>query len=508
LLAQLLIESLPIAVLGGAAGVMLASWGIKFLESLIPSDLPRFNPIAINTSVLVFSAAISLLTTIFLALAPAFFASKSDIQETLREGGRSALEHRGSGKLRSLLVVSEVAMAVLLLAGAGLLIKTFGALRHADPGFSADHLLTMQMEISPRTDFPNGHEDAAVQFYRELSERVDALPGVKGSGITTTLPLGFGMGWGKYIDVQGHTPPTSLDNVPLVRFQLSTPGFLSAIAARLRDGRFFTWQDNQNAPGVAIINEAVARQFFPNENPIGKSVSMFPPVGLLPPDARKPETYPPSRTIVGVIADMKDRAINQPSFPTVYAPYAQYHNEGWGETIFAVRTTGAPLAATGMFRDQIHLLLPNQPVSEVASMEQLMTKSLSRARFSMLLLSIFAGLALVLAAVGIYGVMAYVVAQRTREIGVRLALGAQQRDVLSMVLMGGGRLAAIGLSVGLVGSLAVNYLLRSQLYGVSSSDPATYAMVATLLGLVALAACYLPARRATRVDPLVALRYE
>jgi putative ABC transport system permease protein len=508
LLAQLLLESLPIAIFGGAAGVMLASWGIKFLESLIPSDLPRFNPIAINTSVLIFSAAISLLTILFLALAPALFASKGDIQETLREGGRGGLEHRGSGKLRSLLVVSEVAMAVLLLAGAGLLIKTFGALRHADPGFSADHVLTMQMQLSPETDFPNGHQDAAIQFYRDLSERVDALPGVAGSGITTTLPLGFGMGWGKYFDVRGHTQPTSLDNVPVVRFQLSTPGFLRTIAARLRDGRFFSQDDSQTAPFVAVINESLARQFFPNESPIGKSIRMFPPTALLPPDARKPETWPQWRTVVGVIADMKDQAINRPAFPTVYAPYAQYHNEGWGTNVLAVRTTGDPLAATGMVRDQIHSFLPNLPVAEVASMEQLLARSLSRTRFSMLLLSIFAALALVLAAVGIYGVMAYAVAQRTREIGVRLALGAQPRDVLGMILMGGGKLAAFGLVLGLVGSLGVTYLLRSQLYGVSSTDPVTYASVALLLGLIALAACYLPARRATRVDPLVALRYE
>jgi len=508
LLTQLLLESLPIAVFGGVAGVLLASWGIKLLESLIPSDLPRFNPIAINTGVLVFSAAISLLTTLLLALAPAFFASKTDIQDTLREGGRGGLEHRGSLSLRSLLVVSEVAMAVLLLAGAGLLIKTFGALRHADPGFTADHVLTMQMEISPQADFANGHEDAAIQFYRDLSARVGALPGVRNSGITTTLPLGFGMGWGKNLDVQGHTPPTSLDTVPVVRFQLSTPGFLPTIAARLRDGRFFSEDDSQTAPAVAIINETLARQFFPNENPVGKSIRMFPPLALLPPDARKPETFPPIRTIVGVIADMKDQAINRPAFPTVYAPYAQYHNEGWGTTVFAVRTSGEPLAASSMVRDQVHSLLPNLPVAEVASMEQLLARSLSRVRFSMLLLSVFAALALTLSAVGIYGVMAYAVAQRTREIGVRLALGAQPGDVLSMVLTGGAKLAVVGIVVGLVGGLALNHFLRSQLYGVSSYDPLTYACVALLLGIVALAACYLPARRATRVDPLVALRYE
>src|SRR6266403_1382311 len=303
-------------------------------------------------------------------------------------------------------------------------------------------------------------------------------------------------------------PSTSLDNVPDVRFQLSTPGYLPTIAARLRDGRFFSEDDSQTAPGVAIINEALARQFFPNENPIGKSIRMFPPLQLLAPDARKPETYPPMRTIVGIIADMKDQAINRPSFPTVYAPYAQYHNEGWGINVFAVRTSGDPLAAISMVRDQIHSLMPNIPVAEVASMEQLLARSLSRARFSMLLLSVFAALALVLAAVGIYGVMAYAVAQRTREIGVRLALGAQPRDVLSMVLVGGGKLAAFGVALGLIGSLGMNYFLRSQLYGVSSTDPLTYFTVAVLLGAVALAACYLPARRATRVDPLVALRYE
>jgi len=507
LLVQLLTESLPIALLGGIGGLLLATWGINFLESLIPKDLPRFNPISMNAGVLAFCAAISLLTTLLFSLAPALFASKTGVQDTLREGTRSGRDTLRARGLRGLLVVSETALALLLLVGAGLLSKTFGALRHADPGFSADHVLTMQMQLSPETDFPNGHEDAALSFYRDLSERVKALPGMKECGITSALPLAGGL-WGKFIDVQGHMPPTSLESVPVVRFQLSTPGYLPAIAARLRNGRFFTWQDNQTASGVAIINQALARQFFPNENPLGKSIRMIPPLNLVPPGQRKLERQPPWRTVIGVIADIKDDAINEPAPATVYAPYAQYHNEGWGMTIFAVRTTDDALAASNMIRDQIHSLLPNQPVYEVASMEQLLARSLSRARFSMLLLTIFAALALVLAAVGIYGVMAYAVAQRTREIGVRLALGAQPRDVLGMVLMGGGKLAAVGLVLGLIGSMGVSYFLRSQLYGVSSTDPATYASVALLLGLIALAACYLPARRATRVDPLVALRYE
>jgi ABC-type lipoprotein release transport system permease subunit len=235
---------------------------------------------------------------------------------------------------------------------------------------------------------------------------------------------------------------------------------------------------------------------------------MFPPTALLPPEARNPDRLPPWRTVIGVIADMKDQAVNLPSFPCVYAPYTQYHNEGWGTTAFAVRTIGDPLAAINMVRDQIHSLQPSIPVAEVATMDQLLARSLSRARFSMLLLSIFAGLALTLAAVGIYGVMAYAVAQRTREMGVRLALGAQPRDILGMVLLGGGKLAAFGIVLGLAGALALNRLLRSQLYGVSAHDPLTYAGVALLLGIVAFVACYLPARRATRVDPLIALRYE
>ena len=507
LLTQLLIEGFPIAILGGIGGLLLAAWGISVLESLIPNDLPRFNPIAVNSGVLFFCAGASLLTTLLFSIAPALFASKADIQDTLREGTRSGSENRGSRRLRGLLVVSEIAVALLLLIGAGLLIRTFGAMRHADAGFAAENVLTMRIPLS-EADFPSGHEDAELQFYRDLSQRVNALPGVKESGITSALPLGFGGGWGKTIDILGHTPPTSLDQVPAVRFELSTPGYFPTIKARLRDGRLFTWADNQAAPGVAIINERLAQQFFPNENPIGKSIRMRPPLALLPPEFRKPEDQPATRTIVGVLADIKNQAINLPAFPTVYAPYAQYRNEGWGLTILTVRTAGDPLAASQMVRDQIHSLLPNQPVFEVVSMEQLLARSLSRTRFSMTLLSIFAGLALVLSAVGIYGVMAYSVAQRTREIGIRLALGASRQDVLAMVLLRGGKLATFGMLLGLAGALGLSYLLRSQFYGVSPADPATYIGVALLLGFVALAASYIPARRATGVDPMVALRYE
>jgi predicted permease len=507
LVRQLLTESLLIAAAGGLGGVLLAIWGMGFLEFLIPTSLPKFHPIGVNTPVLIFTAALSLLTALFFSLAPILHASKRDVQSTLREAGRSGADGKGR-RLRSVLVVAELALAMLLLVGSGLLIATFGALRHTDPGFSSAHVLAMSIPLSPAY-FPEGHVDEAIQFCQDLIAQVNALPGVKNSGITTTLPLGFGNGWGKLIDVQGHAPPTSLDQVPVVRFQLSSPGYMPAIGARLRQGRFFTDQDNQLAPGVAIINEALAHQLFPNENPIGKSIRMTPPLALLSPEDRVSEQLAPLRTIVGVIADMKDTAMNQPALSTVFAPYFQFHHEGWNpDLVLTVKTSGDPLALAYSVRELIQKRLPDQPVSEVSSMDLLVGRSLSGARFSMLLISIFAGLALVLAAVGIYGVMAYLVVQRTREIGIRLALGAEPKDVLRVVMEQGAKLALAGVAIGIVAALALTRLMSSLLYGVKPTDFVTYFSVTTVLVAVALAACFLPALRASHVDPMVALRHE
>jgi putative ABC transport system permease protein len=507
LLTQLLAESLPIALLGGAGGVLLAIWGIRALESLIPSDLPRFNAIAVNGEVLVFTVAISLLTAILFALMPTIQAAKADIQDTLRESGRSGSDGRGRNRLRGILVVSEMALALLLLVGAGLLIKTFGALRHADAGFSPDHVLTMEIQVS--NDQREGYENRIVQFFDELSARASRLPGVRSSGATTSLPLGVGMGWGKFVSVEGQVPPTALDQVPLVHFQLSTPGYLGAIGARLRRGRLFTGRDDQQATAVAIVNEAFARKFFSHEDPVGKSIRMQPPLNLIPAEFREEAARAASRTIVGVIADMKDSTLNAPAEATVFAPFAQYKNEGFSSSMnFVVRTTGEPAAMAAAVRDAVHSLKLEQPVANVATMEEVVARSLSQTRFSMLLLSIFAGLALMLSAVGIYGVMAYVVAQRTREMGIRLAMGAQPRDVLRLVLGQGGKLAVVGVAIGIVAALGMTRVLTSLLYGVSAADPLTFAGVAVLLMLVALAACYVPARRATRVDPMMALRYQ
>jgi putative ABC transport system permease protein len=506
-LTQLLAESLPIALLGGTGGVLLAIWGIRALESLIPSNLPRFNTIAVNGGVLLFTAAISLLTAMLFALAPALHAAKADIQDTLRESGRGGSDGRGRHRLRSILVVSEMALALLLLVGAGLLIKTFGALRHADAGFSPDHVLTMEIQVTG--DEGEGNENRTVQFFDDLSARAIALPGVLSSGSTTTLPLGVGMGWGKNLTVQGHVPPASLDQVPIVRFQLSTPGYLTAIGARLRDGRIFSPRDDQQAAAVAIVNETLVKRFFSNENPVGKSIRMIPPLDLLPAENREQAGRVPVRTIVGVIADMKDSTLNAPTDPTVFAPYAQYKNEGFDSAMhFVVRTAGDPTSVGPAVRDAVHALKPEQPIANVATMDDVVARSLSEARFSMVLLSIFAALALLLSAVGIYGVMAYVVAQRTREMGVRLAMGAQTADLLKLVLRQGGKLALAGVAIGITAAFVLTRWMASLLYGVSAADPATFTAVAAVLTAVALAACYVPARRATRVDPMTALRHQ
>jgi putative ABC transport system permease protein len=335
---------------------------------------------------------------------------------------------------------------------------------------------------------------------------------VKGSGVTSYLPLVPGGGWGKWVDIEGRAPATSIDKVPVVRFEVSSSGYLPTMAARLREGRFFAEQDNQQAPGVAIVNEAFAREFFSKEDPVGKSIRMIPPINLVPTEDREKLARTPLRTIVGVIADMKNNAINQPTLPTVYVPVLQSIVEFYSATIvpmkFVVRTTGDPIARMAAVRDQIHSLLPDQPVTAVATMDKLLERSLSAARFSMLLLIIFAGLALVLSAVGIYGVMSYSVTLQTHEIGIRMALGARPKDVLGLIVKHGAKLAFVGVTIGIAAGLGLTRLMASLLYGVGPTDIVTFASVAIVLLGIALFACWIPARRAMKIDPMVALRHE
>jgi len=510
LIRQLVVESLVLSLAGGAVGAVLVAFSMNGLLALLPESIPRFNPVGWDGNVFVFTAGISMLTALLFGVLPALRASKTDVHDALKEGGRSGIGHRGYA--RSVLVVSEVAIALCLLIGAGLLVKSFALLRQVDRGFSEKNLLTMQIPLSdanyPQPDFRNPYPQAAIGFLDRLLSRVRALPGVRTAGITTALPLGIGGGWGKYIWVVEHPKPPSLKEMASSSFVLVSPAYFESIGARLRQGRFFTNQDTRNSQSVTIINEALARKFFPDEDPLGKSIIMEPPKEFLPKQSPEPPDAP-RRTIVGVVTDIKNAGLDQPAQPEVYAPLTQCEFEGWSNTVsFAVKTDGDPLRMAPAIRTIVADLDPTLPVANVSSMDQLVGNSLSNARFSLILLTFFAASALLLTALGIYGVIADSIRQRTREIGVRVALGARPSEIFRLVVGGGMKLAALGLAIGLALSFVLTQALTSLLYGVKPSDPATYLFVTVILAGVSLLACYLPARRSTRVDPMVALRYE
>ncbi len=501
---QLLSEALPLAALGGLAGAFLASFALQSLQSLIPANLPRFNPIGLDVRVLVFCLGASLASAVLFALLPAFQASRFQLADALKEASRGSRGLRHT-RVRDLLVVSELALAMILLVGAGLMLRSLAHLRGVDPGFVPERLLTFLLPVS-ETKYPQGPQWLA--FLESAEQGLRPLPGVTNVGVTTRLPLGFGSGWGKNFTLEGR-PAASLDQVANVEFQLVSPQYMQTIGARLKAGRLFDEHDSGDSQPIALVNEAFARRYLEGENPVGKTLWLQPPPELMPPAERAPERLAPRRVIIGVIGDIKNSALNRPAGPCVFAPLRQYKNEGWMYPVrIALRTSGDPLALAAAVRDQIRSLDRDQPVAEVFTMEQLIERSGSGSRFEALLLGGFAGLALVLAAVGIYGVVSYSVAQRTREIGVRCALGAGRREILSLILGHGARLIVAGMLLGLIGALGLTRFLSSLLFGVGAADPVTYAVVGATLSVAAIAACYVPARRATRIDPMVALRYE
>jgi putative ABC transport system permease protein len=348
----------------------------------------------------------------------------------------------------------------------------------------------------------------ALQFYEELLARMRATPGVELAGVTTMLPMGYGSGWGKLLTIIGQPEPASLDRVPSVLFQLSSSDYLPAIGARLRAGRFFTQADTGSSQPVAIVNETFVNRFMPGEDPIGREIYLRAPRSMQPP-AQPGDNDAPRRVIIGVLADLKNGRLNRPAQAEVYSPYTQSVGEGWGNTLrLAIRSSGDPMSLAGSIRAQVSSLDPDQPVSEVASLDSLIGRSTSEQRFNALLMTVFAGLALLLAAFGTYGVISYTVEQQSHEIGVRMALGAQQRDVMKSVVGNGMLLAVIGAGVGLAASAALAKVIQSLLFEVQATDPITYISLALLLLVVAAVASYLPARRASRIDPMVALRYE
>ena len=486
LVRQLLTESVVLAVGGGVAGVILARWGLDALLALAPSSLPRISEIHLDSGVLIFSLALSIITGLVFGIAPAWLAARADVNEALKQGTRGSTEGGARGRLRSALVVLEVTFALMLLGGAGLLARSFMQLAHVDPGFTPENATLLQLSL-PQKKYAMPEQQTA--FADALLERVKVLPGVQWAGITHSMPL-----LGGYVltfSIEGR-PPIAPSDQPSASYYAVTPDYFRAMGIRLIRGRTFTPRDDAKAPRVAIINEAFARQFFPNEDPIGKRIDID-----LGPDAW--------REIVGIVGDIKQNGPDQATSAQSYEPFAQ---KPFNSIDLVIRTKGAPAALLGALRPAVYAVDKDQPIGVIRPLEEIMADSIARQRFAMTLLSVFSGVALVIAAVGIYGVMAYNVVQRTGEFGIRMALGAQQRDVLRLVLMQGGKLIGLGLVIGLAATLAVSRAMGSMLFNTSACDPLTLASITLLLGAVALVACFFPANRATKVNPIEALRAE
>jgi putative ABC transport system permease protein len=501
---QLLTESLLIGLLGAVAGLSLAWWGVDALVRLEP-DLPRFDTTRVDGRALGFTLGLALGASLLFGLVPALRSSGADLSAAIKGGGRGGTRNH---RLLGGLVVAEIAIAVVLLAGAGLMINSLLRLQRVEPGYETENILTMQLAL-PRAKYPNSQPEQAVGFYRQLAERVKALPGVGNAGLTTALPLAGG-GWGKLFTREDRPAPKAANEIPVTQYRHVSADYFETLGIRLVSGRYLSERDAPNGLPVANINETAANRFWPGENPIGKVFKLGPPEEMVPAGILRPGYRFIRWTVVGVVKDVKHDGLSQPSDPEIYTlPQQSLTNDGATRTMYlAARTSKDPTALIAAFRRQVQELDKEQPIADIATMEERRADSLLRARFNTLLLTIFAAVALTLAVVGVYGVMSYSVAERTREIGVRVALGAQRRDVLGLIVKRGMALALGGALIGLGGAIAVTRLMTGMLYEVSATDPLTLSAVEIALAAAALLACYLPARRAMKVDPIVALRVE
>lgn len=489
LIRQLLTESLVLALAGGALGLVLAAWGVRLLRSVVPDMFPMLQHMSVDVPVLAFTFGISILTGLLFGLVPAWRSSHTDLNTTLKEAAGRSESAGGSHRIRSFLLAGEVALAVLLSVSAGLLLRSFVRVTEVNPGVRTANILTMNLSL-PEVKYDTPQKRAT--FYKDLIERVDTLPGVRSAGAVVFLPLRVSILsfriWVNSFTIEGR-PPVPQDKQPLADYRPATPGYFNTMGIALRQGRLFDQHDDLDAKRVVLVNEAMVRKHFPHENPLGQRIVMGKPM-----------------EIVGVVADAKLYGLDAPVEPAVYVPHAQH--SGDSSMAVVVRTEGDPTVVAAAVRREILKLDPEQPISNVRSMEQVLSDSLMLRRVAMLLLTVFASLALTLATVGIYGLTAYSVSRRTHEIGLRVALGASQSQILRMVVGRGLVTSLIGAAIGVAAAFELTRGLSGMLYGVTATDPPVFAGVPLLLIAVSVLASYVPARKATRIDPLVALRYE
>ncbi len=485
---QALTESVMLALAGGGLGVLAAAWGVHTLPSLGSLNVPRLGESKINLGVLAFTIGISLLTGVVFGLVPALQVSSGKFSQGLRETNLASAPapHK---RLSSALVIVEIAMSLTLLVSAGLLLKSFWRLIHVAPGFQTDHVMTARLSLNGPADGKYGDPQNRVKFWREFEEQVRSLPGVDAVGATSELPLS-----GEHSDNPFRIPgrsygPSEFDDAEVRQV---TPNYFSAMRIPLFTGRWFDERDNSDSPGVMVVNQAFLKRFFGSENGVGKRLEI---VG--DPKAQ--------RAIVGVVGNISHRALSDPQRPEMYVPYAQYAPPMMD---IVVRAAANPMNLAAALRDRLSTVDKERTLSAVRSMDEVVGMSISQPRFSSQLLAVFAALALLLATIGLYGLLAYSVTQRRNEIGIRLALGAMREDILRLVLKHGTVLALVGIGIGLITSMAATRVLSSMLFAVSPTDWQTFLAVAVLLLGVALGACFIPARRAAKVDPMVALRYE
>ena len=491
LVRQLLTESVLLSLVGAGFGLLLAVWGVELLTSLKPQGIPRLDNVRIDGVVILFTIGVGVVTGVLFGLVPAFAATRG-LSATLKEGGRGAVTSRGGTRVRGVLVVAELALAVMLLAGAGLLMRSFVKLQAVDPGFKVDPALTFDLTLP---DARYKEMDQQIAFFDQLLPRLRSLPGVQAASAVMGLPLS-GLDFIISFEVGGR-PPVPPSQQPAMQVRVATPEYFSTIGIPLKRGRLFTEDDRLQTPRVVLITEAAARQYFPNEDPIGKTIKL----GW----GRGPGKPRAGGEVVGIVGDVKDEGLNEANPPQIYLPLRQ-----WPVSFMTLvmKSSVPPTSLTDGARAQVASLDPNLPLSNVSTLDAIVAKSISQQRFYMTLLSVFATVALVLAAIGIFGVLSYAVSQRTREIGIRMALGAQEGTVIGLVVRQAMLLVGTGVIAGTLLALYLSRTMTKMLFSVRPTDPTTFVSVAVLLAAVALLASYLPARRATRVDPIVALRAE